>query len=297
MTNDPVDEVIQAYLDHLEGGAPEPSLDHLTPEDRALVQDLINSLIAGRGIDPYHSRPSINTLLAGTELEHLLAPPVTTGLTIDAIRTDVVSSLGSASEPMGDGAADNEGIRSDAVVRFGSLRIRIQFRDDITTPAGLSQVDPRAAAGPVFGRFPDTAAVVLVIGDQELSSVAVGPFDIDDFIGAPDGQVHYPQITRPVLGLYDTLRRLVDELAPDLSGAEAIDDRETVELDDIIRSECATACAAAVAEGKKARTAAKKEIWGDFDEAALLISLVEEAASGEMSEADVDERLTPAEAA
>ena len=170
------------------------------------------------------------------------------------------------------------------MVRFGSLRIRIQFRDDITTPAGLSQVDPQAAARPVFGRFPDTAAVVLVIGDQELSSVAIGPFDIDDFIGAPDGQVHQPRITRPVLSLYDTLRRLVDELEPDLTGDDAIDHHESVGLDEIIRTECATACAAVVAEGKKARTEAKRETWANFDQAALLASLVEEAVSGELSE-------------
>ena len=222
---------------------------------------------------------------------------VTVGLSIDAVRTDVVSSLGSTSEPIADGAAQNEGIRSDAVVRFGSLRIRIQFRDDITTPAGLSQVDPQAAARPVFGRFPDTAAVVLVIGDQELSSVAIGPFDIDDFIGAPDGQVHRPQITRPILSLYDTLRWLVDELAPDLTGNSAIDDHETVELDDIISTECANACAAVVAEGKKSRTEAKKETWTDFDEAGFLTSLVQDAGSGEVTETDLDARLTRAEAA
>ena len=48
--NDYVDQVIQDYLSYLEDGAPEPSLDHLTPEDRALAVDLINSLNAGRGI-------------------------------------------------------------------------------------------------------------------------------------------------------------------------------------------------------------------------------------------------------
>jgi hypothetical protein len=297
MTDSPVDEVIAAFLDHLENGGPEASLDHLTEDERTEATELIDLIKDARGVDFYRSRPSLDAVLAGTEFEHQLDPGVTVGLSIDAVRTDVVSSLGSASEPIADGAAQNEGIRSDAVVRFGSLRIRIQFRNDITTSVGLSQVDPQAAARPVFGRFPDTVAVVLVIGDQELSSVAIGPFDIDDFIGAPDGQVHQPRITRPILSLYDTLRRLVDELAPDLTGDNAIAGHETVELDDIIRTECATACAAVVAEGKKARTEAKKETWADFDKAAFLASLVQDAGSGELSEADLDARLTQAEAA
>ena len=297
MTDNPVDEAVAAFLDHLENGGPQPSLDHLTEDERTEVAELIDLIKDARGVDFYRSRPSLDAVLAGTEFEHRLDPQVTVGLSIDAVRTDVVSSLGSASEPIADGAAQNEGVRSDAVVRFGSLRIRIQFRDDITAPDGLSQVDPQAAARPVFGRFPDTAAVVLVIGDQELSSVAIGPFDIDDFIGAPDGQVHQARITRPILSLYDTLRRLVDELAPDLTGDNVIDDHETVELDDIIRTECAVACAAVVAEGKKARTEAKKEIWANFDMGDTLATLVQDAVSGELSEADLDARLTRVEAA
>lgn len=297
MTDDPVDAVVAAFIDHLENGGPEPSLDHLTEDERTEATELIDLIRDARGVDFYRSRPSLDTVLAGTKFEHQLQPPGTAGLTLGAIRTDIVSSLGSACEPIEDSTAQNEGVRSDAVVRFGSLRIRIQFRDDVTTPAALSQVDPRFAAGPVFGRFPDTAAVVLVIGDQELSSVAIGPFDIDDFIGAPDGKVHQPKIPRPVLSLFDTLRRLVDELAPDLTGDDAVDEREAVEVDDIIRSECVAACAAVVAEGKKARTEGKKETWANFDETALLARLVQDAASRELSEADLGMRLTSAEAA
>src|SRR3954463_11023525 len=113
MTHDAVDEVIQAYLDYLEKGAPEPSLDHLTPDERQLAENLINSLHAGRGINPYQSRPSVRSLLADSEFAAAAAPPVNVGLTVDAIRPDVVSSLGAASEPIADGAAQNEGIRSD----------------------------------------------------------------------------------------------------------------------------------------------------------------------------------------
>ncbi len=119
--NDYVDQVIQDYLSYLEDGAPEPSLDHLTPEDRALAEDLINSLNAGRGIDPYQSRPSLDALLRGTDLEDVLAVPTPIGLSLDAVRVEIVSALGSASEPIVDAAAQAEGIRSDAVVRFGAF--------------------------------------------------------------------------------------------------------------------------------------------------------------------------------
>lgn len=297
MTHDPVDEVIQAYLDHLEKGAPKPSLDHLTPEQRQLAEDLINSLHAGRGINPYQSRPSFRALLAESEFASTATPPVNVGLTLDAIRTDVVGSLGSASEPIADGAAQNEGIRSDAVIRYATLRIRVQFRDDIATAADLALVDPRVAAGPVFGRFAETPAVVLVIGDEELSSVAIDPFDTEEFIGTPDGQTYPPRITRPVLPLFDTLRRLVDELAPDITVDDVANERESIELTEIIDAECAAASAAVIEEGTKARTDAKKETWPVFDEHAFLMALTEAAAAGELTEAVLDERITSAAAA
>lgn len=100
-----------------------------------------------------------------------------------------------------------------------------------------------------------------------------------------------------MLSLYDTLRRLVGELAPDLTGDDTIDDHETLELNDVIRKECAAACATVVADGKKAHTEAKKDTWANFDETTLLANLVEDAVSGELSEAELDARLTPAEAA
>lgn len=297
MTEDRVDAAIAAFLDHLEHGTPEPSLDHLTGDELAEASEVIALMKDARGVDYNRSRPSLDAILAGTELESHLGVRLTAGLSIDAIRPDIVSSLGSSSEPIADGAAENEGIRSDAVVRFGSLRIRIQFRDDITTTIGLSEVDPRAAAAAVFGRFPETAAVVLVIGDQEFSSVSIGPFDVDDFIGTPDGQVHHPRILRPVLSLVDTLRRLVDELAPDLTGDNGIDGHEAIDVHEVIRSECDSACAAVVAEGKKARTEAKVDVWSNFDAAALLTSLLEDASTRELDEAELDARLSPAAAA
>ncbi len=294
MATDPIEAVIAAYLDHLENGGPVPSFDDLTEEDRRTAQELIDLMREGRGIDVYRSRPSLDSLLAGTEFEGWLDAPHTEGLSIDAVRPEVISALGSASSPVADGTAQNEGIRSDALTQFQTLHIRLQFRDDITTPADLARVDPRVAAGAVFGRFPETVALVLIIGDQEFSSVAIDPFDTEPFIGTPDGQTYPPRITRPVLPLHDTLRRVVDELAPDLAIDELAADHQPVELPDIIRAECASACAAIVAEGKKSRTAAKKETWSVFDERAFLVSLTHDASADDLTEADIDERIDAA---
>ncbi len=150
----------------------------------------------------------------------------------------------------------------------------------MVSAAELSRVDPRSAAGPIFGRFADTLAVVLVIGDDGFSSVAIDPYDTEEFIGTPDGQTYPPHITRPVLPLQDTLRRLVEELTPDLT-IDDVDNRNHVSVDlvHIIETECAKAQVAVVTEGKKVRTDAKKETWPNFDQLPLLVSLCEEAAT------------------
>lgn len=295
MTHDPVDTVIQAYLDHLEKGTPEPSLDHLGPDERQLAEDIINSLNAGRGINPYQSRPSYTTLTAGTGADDALEPPANVGLTLDAIRADVTRALDTV--PVADGAAENDGIRSDAVARCGPHRIRIQFRDDLTTTYDLAQLDPQAAAGPVFGRFAETAIVVPVIGDAALSSVAIDVFDTEPFIGSPDGHTHPPRLTRPILPLYETLRRLVDEFATDHHDDDTPGASQTIALDEIISDECQNASTAVVVEGQKARTEAKKDTWGNFDAASLLATLVQDAAAGELTAGELEDRITASAAA
>ncbi|MGE0304275.1 MAG: hypothetical protein AB7L13_08780 [Acidimicrobiia bacterium] len=297
MTHDPVEAVVAAYLAYLEHDGPEPSLDHLSADDRRRAEELVALTNEGRGIDVYRSRPSVDMLLAGTEFESWLSPQDTAGLSIDAIRNDVVDALGSLAEPVADGAAEIEGVRSDAVVRFDALRIRIQFRDDLATTTDLTRIDPRSAAGPVFGRFPETAALVVVLGDRELSSVAIDPYDTEEFIGTPDGAVYPPRVTRPVLPLRDTLRRLVDELAPDLTVGDIDEDHVHVDLDAIIQAECTTAHAAVVSEGGKARIDAKKATWHGFDQQALLFSICEAAATGDLSDAELERRIEDAAAA
>lgn len=297
MNDDAMDALIAAFQDHLENGSPEPSLDHLGDDERREALELVKIMKDTRGIDFNRSLPSLDSLLSDLQIGIGEAGPSWSSLSLDAIRSHVVSALGVTAEPIADGAAENEGIRSDAVVRCGGLRIRIQLRPDLTHTSELEDVDPRVAAGPIFGRLPDTAAVVLVMDDRDFSSVAIGPFDVDDYIGTPDGETHQPRIIRPVLGLVDTLRSIVEELAPDLTGDEANTNVETVDLLGIIQTESASACAAIVAEGKKSRTEAKIDTWANFDALPVLTKILEDAAAGKLTDTDLEARLTRAEAA
>jgi hypothetical protein len=72
---DPVEVVVASYLDYLEGITERPALDQLTAVDRRRAVEAINSMLTGRGIQLGGSTPSVEALLAGTELESLLPRP------------------------------------------------------------------------------------------------------------------------------------------------------------------------------------------------------------------------------
>ena len=58
MTDNPVDAVIAAFLVHLEDGGPEPSLDHLTEDERTETTEVIDLIQDTRGVDFYRPLPS-----------------------------------------------------------------------------------------------------------------------------------------------------------------------------------------------------------------------------------------------
>jgi hypothetical protein len=295
MANDPVEAVIEAFLDHLESDTPAPTLDHLSAEDRARAEELMALMREGRGIDVYQSRPSLNTLLAGTEFEGWLDPPQTEGLSLDAIRDDVTAVFDSA--PIVDGAAEYEGINSNAVARCGAHRIRFQFRDDLTSVFDLGNIDPQVAVGPVFGRFPETAIVIVITGDTVQSSVAIDLYDTEPYIGSPDGEVHPPRLSRPILPLRDTLHLLVGEFTTTVGNDDVVPQGQHAEIDDIVDEESHAACATIAAEGRRARTEAKKEAWTGFDATPWLNDLAVSASIGDLTDDDFEAQLTAQAAA
>lgn len=293
MNDNPVETIFEQYLDHLESGSPKPSLDGLAAEDRRRASELIAILEAGRGIDFRQSPPTADALLAGTEFDSWLnnPEPAADPDILDVVRTATVNAYGLAAAPRPDVEAARDHVRTQAVSVIGGIRLRFQFRGDLDSIT-LRGVDPQRAVGSVFGRFPDTVGVIIVIDDEDLTSVAVSPYDIDRYVSAPDGIFHEPAITRPCLPLADTLARYLDEVAPDLAAVQSLPARGHVDPAAIVDAEVSRVIADMVKAGTTARIPAKKTAFGGLvDRRDDLFSLVLDVATGDLSPADLDDRI------
>jgi hypothetical protein len=301
-SDDRVDAVVEAFLDHLEGLSEAPALDDLGADERARAEALMRSLEAGRGIDPYASRPSLEQLLAGTPLETALdassypsgeaGPPRASwnqaprrigaagaGERQRAGRRGSERLLGRIREQLTlyapfhvdiwpDAAAAAIGIDSDFVALVSAQRLRIQVVTDVDGPLALASLDPAAVAGPLFGAFPDTAGVIVVHPDDELSSVAIDPFDTEHCIETPAGTVAPPATHRPVLPLVDTVRAYLDEIAPALDTTAGLDALPVAEVESagIARDAAVRAVERVILDGRRAKIDAKQVTWSDLGE-------------------------------
>ena len=281
-SDDRIDAVVEAFMDHLEGVGEAPALDELDPDERARAEQLISSLEAGRGIDPYASRPSLEQLLAGTPLEAALESgrddlP-------DRIRDQLTRYAPFHVDIWRDDAAAAIGIHSDYIALVSAQRLRIQIRDDVDGPSRLASLDPAAVAGPLYGAFPDTAGVLVVYPNDELSSVAIDPFDTEHCIEAPGGTVARPTTYRPVLPLADTVRAYLDEIAPALDTTVGSDVMHGDEVDPaaIARDAASRAVERVVRDGRRAKISAKQATWSGLGEAQVdaISDLVLDAIAG-----------------
>jgi hypothetical protein len=264
-SDDRVDAVVEAFMDHLEGVGEAPALDALDAGERARAEALISSLEAGRGIDPYASRPSLEQLLAGTPLETALEASTLwdPGNVLGRIRDQLTRYAPFHVDIWPDNAAAAIGIDSDFVALISAQRLRIKVRNDVAEPSRLAALDPAAVAGPLYGAFPDTAGVIVVYPDDELSSVAIDPFDTEHCIEAPAGTVSRPATHRPVLPLADTVRAYLDEIAPALDTTVGLDVMRGEEVDPagIARDAASRAVERIVRNGRRAKISAKRATW------------------------------------
>lgn len=204
-----VEEVIQAYLEYLEGTGPKPVFDELDDAERRRATALIDSLRAGRGIDPYASRPPIEALLAGTELEGALTATGAQRLLADLT---TVRNILSASAPRARAEIDVASDGTESVV-FGYLDLRVRFLlVDGGTPTVTDQV--RSMVQRSLDQDPNTAYVgVVARGDEELSTQLLSAADLGPSVTTPRGDTQTPWL--PVLPLEWAALQVLEQGAPE----------------------------------------------------------------------------------
>lgn len=226
---DEVEAVIQAFLDYLEGVGPEPTLDHLDEERRNEAAALIGSLRAGRGMDPYASRPSIEAMLAGTEFEGTLPAAGLTDTGADTgADTAAICEVVSSADPRSRIEVEHGADGTETIV-LSHLDLRVRFLLlSARTPAVTDEV--RAVLARHLSHNPDVEYFAVVARlDQELSTQLLSAADLGPTTMAPysDAQASWTA----VLPLAWATRRVVELGAPEWESFDF--DADTIEPLDV----------------------------------------------------------------
>ena len=282
---DPVDELLDAYFDYLEGVGEEPSLDHLTSELRAEAKQLISSLKAAQGMDPEASRPSLAALMARSSARQEV-------ISVESLGANIQSALRQSADARarvaGDVAAQAAGLASALVIYARGLRIRVLVVDDgADIDAAYAASVPSIAA--VFGAFPDSNAVLVTNVERVPLGVIVDRDDIVTAIETPSGRARPPRISRPVLYAPDACAHYVTETMPAFEPFEHLASHHaTLSSADVVDVDhmAAGAVEEIAASGVRARLAAKKDSWASLggSEAALIATALRRALAGEFDE-------------
>jgi len=201
----------RASLDHLEGTAERASLDHLTDLERREAEQIMASLEAARGMDPYASRPSIERLLAGTSFEELLRTQNRVSADVADVETvrDVLAGV--------DARARVEVDRSNGTVTvvYSYLDLRARFMTveaDASEPFVTDAV--RSTVEAILRTDPDTTRVgVVATGSEELITQMLAAHDLGRTITIPSGSSHTEW--EPPLPLALAVRRMLEQCAPE----------------------------------------------------------------------------------
>jgi hypothetical protein len=200
--NDAVDDVLAAFSDHREHGAPRPALDSLNPHDRRLAEELMRLMETSGGIDPSASAPSLEALLADTEFADALpvAAPTPGAPVLHRIR-DLLTDVDSRA----DVRVDDEGF-----VSFGYLDLLARFHP-------LESDDPSLPDSALRALFDADAYVDLValVATQtgELLTRVVSRYDVDPTIST--AATRPAPWAPPVLPLALAARAILELSAPE----------------------------------------------------------------------------------
>jgi len=206
--DDPVDAVILAFLDYLEGLAPEPTLDHLDPDERTRAEAYLDGLAVARGLNSAGSRPAIEALLAGTPMAALVAPAI--GVPggdpdLATVATELAGVDPRARVTVEDSAEPN------VLLRYLDLRARFVL---VPGPVPVVTEQVRGLVGRLFADDPDTSRVgVVAAGSDDLATQLLAADEIGSTITTPRGEPHL-RWDRP-LPLHLAARRMLEQSAPE----------------------------------------------------------------------------------
>jgi hypothetical protein len=290
-SQDPVDELLDAYFDYLEGVGEVPSLDHLTTEQRAEAERLIASLKAAQGIDPEASRPSLAALMARAGAREEARSPESLAA---VIQTALRRSADPRARVVGDVAAQAAGLASALVIYARGLRIRVLVADEgADVDAAYAAGVPAIAA--VFGAFPDSNAVLVTTVDPMPLGAIVDRDDIVTAIETPSGRARPPRISRPVLYSAEACAHYLMETMPAFEPFEHLASQHAATSVDVVDVDhlAAGAVEEIAASGARARLVAKKDSWGSLGhpEAALIATALRGALGGEFDETSFRQRV------
>lgn len=288
MTGNPdrVQEALAAHLEHLEVGGPAPDLSHLTPDERARLDELVavmeltDGVALGRGTEG----AGVETAAASTEQGAAILAALRDALPPGARIGDDPAATTVRVEGMD--------VREGWIVGTFGGRVRVWLLGGEDALAGSDAW--LRDLGRVFRLFPDTAAVGLVEGDG--SCLLVQPQDCAPTIEVPRGTLVGRRYRRPVNDVAEAVPAFVRELIPywepmlEISGPGS----GTVDVAAIARERAAKAVDDQVAAGGRARKANPKRrvltALGDA-EAAALAEAVLEVHEGRSSAEELGEAL------
>src|SRR5260370_8906289 len=209
------DEMVDAYLRHLVQGGEAPDLAGLDARERTDLERTFTLLDAIAGIDPDLVPPYEDDAVARGLGLSPPAPAINAADIRRRITREIERLRRGALVLPDEEAAELPDARSDLLVRVGGARIRVT----IVGPAELAHPEELLReADRLFYRFPETAAVALVAGDEDLSTQVVEPADCRPAVETPPGLRVGPRPRRPRLPLGAALLSYLDEIAPVLGG-------------------------------------------------------------------------------
>ena len=286
--NERLQEVLAAYLDHLEMGGPEPDTSHLSPDEKRELQELIDALeltegvAFGRGRDGDQTPvPETATTEEGQRLLAELRGSLPPGVRVDADENRLVERIGGFA------------ILDRWIVGTFGGRVRAWLLDTGAAQAIEDATDTWADLNRVFRMFPDMSAIVLV--GKDLSSVIVEPEDAAPQIQVPSGSFVGRRYKRAIQPVAEALPDFLDELIPywDPMPAFDPDTQPRVELAEIAEQLVRAAVENQRRIGERARMKPKKDALvalGD-KEIAALDSLTKGLFDGTIEPGEVEERI------